>query len=164
MEIDSDTISWIWFIAGVVLIVSEFFLPGIVAVFMGIGAVIVAVLRWFGIIESFSASFGVWLLSSTLLVISLRRLVQRMFPSESTYKSEDDNVNAFDSTVTVIETVYEDNSKGRIRFQGTSWPATSLQGTIEKGEKAKIVSKNNIGWIIRQYDIDEEQIKAEINE
>jgi len=156
MDIDPDIITWIWFGAGIALMVSEFFLPGMISVFLGLGAIVVAGGRWLGLIESFSLSFAVFLLSSTLFVVFLRRLAVRFFPAETSYKSEDDTINAVGKIVTVVTTVKENDKNGRIRYQGTTWPASSVCGTIEPGQKARLISKDNIGWIIEAFSEDEE--------
>ena len=39
-----ETMTWLWLLAGILLVVSELFLPGLVAVFLGLGAMLVALL------------------------------------------------------------------------------------------------------------------------
>jgi len=41
----------IWFIAGLVLILLEFVVPGVILVFFGAGAWVVALGMWLGVIE-----------------------------------------------------------------------------------------------------------------
>ena len=46
-----DTLTWIWLIGGFVLIGLELFLPGLISAFFGIAAILVALLRWTGLIS-----------------------------------------------------------------------------------------------------------------
>ena len=46
-----DTITWRWLVGGIILLASELFLPGLVAMFLGLSAMVVALLRWLGVID-----------------------------------------------------------------------------------------------------------------
>jgi membrane protein implicated in regulation of membrane protease activity len=52
-----DTITWLWLLGGIILLASELLLPGLVAMFLGLGALVVALLRWLGLIDSLAYSF-----------------------------------------------------------------------------------------------------------
>lgn len=148
MEIDSNTITWIWFVAGILIMLSEIFAPGLVVIFLGAAAIVVAIGRWAGLIESTTASFGVWIVTSLLLVVSLRRMLTKYFPSDTSYQSAEEDSDAFGTVVEVVETVSPDHDRGRIRYQGTTWPAMSQEGTIPSGKKAKLICRNNLAWIV----------------
>lgn len=157
---DPNTITWIWFIVGILLLGSEFLISGFVIIFFGGGAIAVAVARWLGLIESWASSTAVWLISSLLLVVALRKTIRKFLPAETSYQAVEEDIDAYGTVVEVIKTVYDDNDEGRIRYQGTSWPSICEEGTIPAGKKAKLLARNNLAWIVEPYtEIDELDIE-----
>jgi hypothetical protein len=151
MSFDVSTlITLAWLLGGVALVVSEVFLPGLIAVFLGVAALLVAGLRGLGLVESMVASTGLWLLGSGFLVLGLRSTLRRYFPAESHRDNVNEELSAFGSIVEVIEACDDENLLGRIRFQGTTWPVRSLDGRIEAGARARVVcrDKQGLGWVI----------------
>ncbi|MCZ6645860.1 MAG: NfeD family protein, partial [SAR324 cluster bacterium] len=121
-----DTITWIWLGAGVLLMFTELLVPGLVVVFLGLGAVLVAFGRWLHLLEGIVPSFTAWFVISLALLIGLRQLLARFLPAETTYQSPDEDINAQGSLVDVVEAVADRNNDGRIHYLGTTWPATCL--------------------------------------
>ena len=147
-----ETITWLWFAAGIVLILAEFILPGLVVVFLGIGAVLVGLARWFHWVEGVFTSLTAWFILSLALIIFLRQIFARFVPAETSYRSTDEDLDAQGSLVEVLVPVVEENSQGRIRFQGSSWPATCFEGTIPLGGKARLLYRENLVWIVERVD------------
>ncbi len=152
--LDSNIITWIWLACGILLILSEILIPSAVAIFFGFSALIVALVRWIGLFKSLTASFEVWIITSLVLVITLRRVVKRLFPADSSFQPIEDDSDAYGTIVSVIEPVNDHNNNGRIRYQGTSWPAMTNEGSIPAGKKAKLLCRNNIAWIVEPYAFD----------
>ncbi len=145
--LDADLITLIWLIAGIVMMVGEVFVPGLVVVFLGAAAVVVSGLRWIGL-ESVPLSFLLWGMLSTALVLATRSVANRLIKSESHRASVDEDVGALGTEVEVIITCSEEPGAGRIRYQGTSWPAMTVEGTIEAGSKARLLFRNNLAWVV----------------
>ncbi len=145
-------ITLVWFWVGVVLIVCEFFLPGLVVIFLGLAATSVAALRWFGLLESHPGSFTAWFFLSVAYLLLLRQLVTRFFPGEAGREVTDEDAVNLGREVEVIESVSDANMKGRIRFSGSSWPARSLNGDIPAGSRARILTRENIGYIVEKIE------------
>jgi inner membrane protein len=146
----SDLVTWLWLIAGIVLIATELFIPGLVVCFLGFGAVIVAILRWFGLFTGFAQSFIVWLVTSIALLIALRSFLLKWVPSESTYTATDEDFDAVGSIVEVVQEV-SDSKQGRIRYAGTTWPAITRHGILLAGTKAKLLYRDNLVWVIEPH-------------
>jgi inner membrane protein len=144
----SDTITWTFLIAGILLIGTELFLPGLVVCFLGAAAIIVAGLRWIGLIPGLTESLTVWFITSIVLLLGLRHFVLRWIPSDSTYELTDEDVSAVGSIVEVVQTVSDSNQQGRIRYAGTTWPAVTRQGTLLPGQKAKLLYRDNLVWVV----------------
>ena len=143
-----ELITWIWLLGGLFLMLIELFLPGLVVVFLGAAAVLVAGLRWSGIVEDLPASLGVWMALSVLLVLTIRKAARRWLPSESHRDLADEDADAFGEPVEVIEECSADAPTGRIRYQGTTWPAMTIEGRLLAGQKARLVYRDNIAWIV----------------
>lgn len=145
---DFETISWVWLGAGVLLGLTEFVVPGLIAVFLGLGAGLVAAGRWVGWIEGEMTSFTAWFILSLLLTIGFRGLAGRLLPAEKSFDEPEDDLQIQGSVVKVIRPVGETDSGGRVRFRGSSWPATSLGGPLKKGQEARLVYRENLVWMV----------------
>ena len=93
---DIDTTVWIWIVAGAVLMLSETVLPGGVVVFVGAAAVLVGSAQFLGWLEGPFESFTVFFVLSIVLLLSLRGLVGRFFPGDTSYQSPDEDAEAAD--------------------------------------------------------------------
>ena len=130
----------------------ETVLPGGVAFFLGLSGVLVAALRFLGFLGDPVTAVTVWLLGSLGLVVAIRPIFMKYFEGDSSFTSADEDLNSMDEVVQVEEPVNEYDSSGRIRYQGASWNARTLEGTIPKGAKAVIKYRDNVTWIVEPYD------------
>lgn len=151
MELVSDYFLWGWLFFGIILIFSELLLPGLIAIFLGIAALAIFSLLWVGVIESPATAFTWWFILSLFLLFFLRSLFQKLFPGDETYTPINKYTDAFGEVVDVIETVTNQNENGRIRFHGSTWSATCEEEKIEKGQKAVILTRKEMVWIIKPY-------------
>lgn len=141
-----------WILSGIILIFFEFILPGMVSVFLGGAAIIVGFMIHFHLVHGAVQSFGVWFGLSIFLILSVRQVAAKFFLSDSEYKYTEEDVAAIGQIVEVSDTIHSADSQGRIRFQGTDWPARTLQGTIRKGARAVIKYRDNISWVVEVVD------------
>jgi inner membrane protein len=149
---DPEIITYIWFAIGLLLCAAEFLLPGLVVVFMGLASIAVGILRWVGLVEGLPESFFTWMITSVLMVLVFRKAAMKWFPAESQDDRFNEDADAFGKLVDVIDEIHEGHNRGRIRFQGTSWPATCVNGSIPAGQKARIVYRNNLDWVVEAAD------------
>lgn len=150
MTLDDAWLTWIWLIAGLLLMGAEFFVPGFVVVFLGFSAVVVSMLRFLGLVDGLTASFLIWIALSVVSVLVLRSGLRKWFPPEEHRGDTDEDMAAFGALVEVVEACPEQGeaAPGRIRFQGSTWPAWSTQGTIPEGAQAKLVYRQDLSWVI----------------
>lgn len=146
-----ETITLIWLIAGIGLLVSELFLPGLITGFFGIGAILVAGLRWLGIISGVSQSLIAWLGISFVLLVTLRQIALKWFPSQRSFEITDEDVAAVGTVVDVVQEIHPSGSDGRIRFGGTTWPAVSKEGVLVPGTQAKLLYRDNLVWVVEPW-------------
>jgi len=142
---------WIWLIVGGVLMVAELVIPGLITVFLGIAGVIIALGYKLGLLSEIIPGIIIWFILSLFLVFVLRELIQKWMPGESRHKEINEDTDAFGSIVEVIEDIRIEDSNGRIKFRGTTWQATTSAPLIEKGSKAKIITRDNLVWIVEPY-------------
>lgn len=152
---DADLITWIFLGGGALLMLLELVLPGGVAFFLGFSGLAVGVLRLFGLIAGPGLSVAVWLILSVVLTIAIRPFIKKYFKPESYTKYADEDYEAMDQIVEVVEDVTDLDNSGTIRFDGTIWRARSIDGTIKAGEKVKIRFRENTTWIVEAEGVKE---------
>jgi len=143
----------IWWIIGLVLVLAEFLLPGLVVVFLGLGAFLVAALAHFGIIKGLVPELVTWLVSSLFFLFTLRFVVIMYYPSDT----KKQNVNEDDEVigqVTILLEGISGSKKGRIRHSDSTWPVVSENGEdINAGEKVEIIGRDNLTWIVKKHNL-----------
>ncbi len=145
-----ETMFKFWLIFGAVLIFAEFFLPGLISVFIGLGAFSVAGLLYLNYIDSVPAQLMAWFISSTIYFFSLRLLVIRFYLSDTEKQNINEEQAMIGKVVEVVQRISGHNS-GRIRHGESTWTALN-QGDdeIKEGEKVMIVGQDNISWIVKK--------------
>lgn len=143
-----EFLSWFWWILGGTLIVLEFLLPGLVSVFVGLGALTTGVLYHYGIIDSILLQALSWMIISLIYCFTLRLLVIKIYPTDTEIQNVDEDQDVIGSTVMVVEEIPK-GGEGRVLQGDSTWPAKSESGEfIDEGEKVKIVRRDNITWIV----------------
>ena len=140
----------LWLGSGIFLMAIEFLVPGLVLVFVGLGALTVALGMHLGYIDEIVQQFITFFISSIIYLLTLRFLVLRFVPSVTRKENIDEDEEVIGS---IVELVADINSGefGRVEHSGSSWQAR-VEGdqTILKGEQAKIIGRDNITWIVQK--------------
>lgn len=141
----------IWFLLGLGLIVSEFFVPGVILVFFGLAAWIVALLAFLGLISSVTLQLIVFAAASLLLTSWLRRVCmpllhgdQPRLPGGSDHQDE-----FAGKSVTVLTAFGGPGALGKVEFKGAEWKARS-EDELNPGDSAEIVSVDGITLNVRR--------------
>ncbi len=149
---DGEIITWVFVIGGILLMVLETLVPGGVTFLLGFSGLAVGILRYFGFLQDpFSATLT-WLLSSMALTILIRPFLKRYFPGETFSKFADEDYEAMDQIVDVVEPINDMDNSGRIRYQGISWQARTLEGEVPAGAQVRIKYRDNTTWIVEPGD------------
>ena len=143
LGIDPALARWIWIGLGVALIAFEFAIPGLVAVFFGVGAILTGLLVALGVLDSPPAQVLFWVVSSGVAFFTLREQVRRWFPAFERYKPPTGEDDLIGKEVEVIEAITE-AEPGRVRFQGSSWKAICRSGPVAAGLRVKITGRDNL--------------------
>lgn len=137
-----------WLVFGVVLMLLELVIPGLVMVFLGLAAALVALGLGLGLIEGFMEAMVAWFVSSLGLILALRELALKLAPTGEGYVADlNQPAELYGKVVTVIDEVSHDEG-GRIAFEGTSWPAIAEGTPIPKGAKARILGRIEMTYIV----------------
>jgi inner membrane protein len=141
---------YFWISFGAVLIIAETLLPGLVSVFIGLGALTVAALLHFHYIDDLSSQLVAWFASSTFYIFSLRLLIIKYYPSDTQKQDIDEDAAMVGLVVEVVEEISKEKT-GRIRQGETTWTAiTHDDHKINVGEKVRILSRDNISWVVEK--------------
>lgn len=134
-------------VLGVLLMVLELVFPGGIAFSVGLSTIIVGLLYQFSLVSNPMNIFLLWCSLSVVAGAVGVYVVKKLFGSGVALKEYyDEDVDAYGKYAVVTETINE--KRGRISFQGTGWKAVSMNGAIKKGERVKIVGRDNITWIV----------------
>ena len=140
----------IWLGSGIFLMAIEFLVPGLVMVFVGLGALTVALGMQLGYIDGILQQFTTFFISSIIYLLTLRFLVLRFVPSVTRKENIDEDEEVIGS---IVELVADINSGefGRVEHSGSTWQARAEgDQTILKGEQVKIIGRDNITWIVKK--------------
>ncbi len=142
----------IWGTTGLFLMLAELIIPGGIVVFLGLSAILVSASLQLGLIDNLMQAFTLFFVSSIVLLLAFRNVGQKMVGGDSTIENTDENLDVYGHQVKVIETIGPGTKQGRIEFQGTEWTALGDGGEIKAGQKAKIICRENISYVVEKAD------------
>jgi membrane protein implicated in regulation of membrane protease activity len=138
---------------GTVLVVAEFAVPGIVLVFFGISAWLVAGLA--ALLAPVRArvplQVGLWVALSLVLLFTLRSWLQGMLRG---FTAQQDDLTkrpreAIGARVEVVEPIDEKTRMGRVRWKGSLWRARADE-PIAAGTIVEIVEQDNVTLTVKR--------------
>lgn len=148
MDLSSQNIALYWAVFGILLIIAEAFIPGLVSVFLGMAALVVALGIWVGVLEGAVTILTSWFVVSLILLVTIRNIFARWLPADTEVGEIDEDREALGKTVRVLKKITPDNSEGRIEYRGTSWLAKSRHKVFYPGQNVKLVAREGSVWIV----------------
>lgn len=140
----------IWLLASILLVFSEFMIPGLVIAFFGGGALITAFTTWLGLTAILELQLLVFILSSILLLVLLRTYVKKIFLGELHQNGKTQNFNIeIGKIVPVVEMIEPGEVGGKVRYQGALWSAMAEE-KIPPGESVRIKGCDNLTLIVEK--------------
>ena len=124
MPLDPQTL---WLLAGVLLILAEFFAPGVIIVFFGIGAVATAFTTWAGWTTGIGSQSAVFALVSVCSLFGLRRYIRRWFVGDSTDVNGGSDEDFVGREARVVADLPGRGGDGQVEIKGARWKARSEQ-------------------------------------
>ncbi len=133
---------FIWILVGLLLVMLEFVMPGLVVFFFGVGAIVTGVTCIFTDIL-LNTQLLIFIATSIGSLILLRRVIKDIFlgnalddPDQALIK---ENIGKM---VTALEDI-EAGEMGKVEFHGTHWSAQS-QESVSKGQTLVIIAQEGI--------------------
>ena len=141
--------NWIWLIAGTVLILAEFIIPGFVICFFGGAAFIVGGLKWIFPGLSLVWQLLIFALGGILLLVSCRRFMPGVFRGAETIPAVDVDADGVAGEICVCVAPIEPGVPGKVEFRGTLWNAAADE-TVAAGSNCVVISRNNLTLKVRK--------------
>ncbi|MCP4255979.1 MAG: NfeD family protein [Planctomycetes bacterium] len=133
----------IWFLVGLVLLIMEFVLPGLIIAFFGVGAWIVAFICCFTDI-GINTQLIIFIISSVLSLLLLRKWLKGVFLGHTGSKQNlKEKLDEFIGQKAVVKEKIMPKSGGKVEFHGTNWLAQADE-EIAEGAMVQIIGKDNI--------------------
>lgn len=138
----------LWFAAGILLVLAELFIPGLVVVFFGFGAILTGFVTWLWSDMTVTWQIIVFIAGSIGSLLLLRRYFKTVFFGKSLEEGDTRNFNLeVGKIVKVVSDIYPDSGQGRVRYQGAEWNATADQA-IPAGTSVRITGQDNLTLIV----------------
>lgn len=139
-----------WLVFGSILMLLELLLPGLVVVFVGLGAITVSVALKLGYVDQLTSQITLWFISSLVYVFTLRMAVLRFYPTDVEKTVIDDDQEAI-GVLCKVERAFGPGQSGRVYYSESTWGArlaSDDQCSVEKGDTVRIIGRDNITWIV----------------
>jgi membrane protein implicated in regulation of membrane protease activity len=145
----------VWFIAGIVMMLLEFLIPGFVIFFFGVGAILTALFTWSGAIESTSLQFIVFIVTSILSLVLLRNKGRKYFRGNVSEAEEEGMLSddIIGEKVIVSEEINPAKLTGKVELHGTMWNAVS-DNVIAAGELVEITGRKDLSLNVKKIAAD----------
>lgn len=143
------TVALIWIIVGVALVLSELLLTSVIAVFLGIGAIVTGLLVHWGFIEQSATQFAVFGIVSLALLVLARGRFKRWFMGYTA--NEDESKPNFQRDIGARVKVIRDfnHGAGRVVLNGVQWDAFS-EDDLKAGDTAWVIANEGIQLTVAQ--------------
>ena len=140
---------FIWFVIGLLLLLAELMIPGLIIFFFGVGAWAVALILLFFDI-SVNMQLLIFLVVSIVLLFLLREKFNAMFQGFVKEK-QPKHVNLDDLSGGTAKTLsaLEPGKEGEVEYHGTVWKARSDE-KIDAGEEVKVIRVDNLTLYVTQ--------------
>lgn len=139
--------SAMWIVAGLLLILSEFIVPGFIIFFFGVGALFTGFLLFLFDGMPIYLQLVNFAVSSVILLLVLRRLFPGIFGGKERNNAlPPDDEEYAGKMAEVLEPIVADIG-GKVSFQGTEWHAVSANAH-QKGDHVRIIRRENITLVV----------------
>ena len=143
---------FIWAMVGLILLLMEFMLPGLIIFFFGIGAWIVAATCFFIDDISVNTQLVIFIVSSVVLLLALRKWLRSVFVGHTYSKqagTQDIN-DLIGQKVTVTKRIAPPQA-GAVELHGVKWNATA-ETVIEADQLVEITGQDNLTLTVKSLE------------
>jgi len=134
---------WIWLLIGILLILSEFLMPGLLIIFFGFGACVVGIICFFADI-SINTQLIIFISTSVVSLLLLRKYLKNIFVGHVTDKQDaGENLAEYIGKKVIVKKTIDPDLGGKVEFHGTDWQARA-ETEIPEGTVVEIIGKDNL--------------------
>ena len=140
----------VWFIVGILLMIGEVMLPGLVVIFFGLGAIVTAICcMMFDL--SINVQLVIFIVASVISLVLLRSFLKKIFLGKEAVQGADLPAGLVDYVGQKCKVTSRIDSElgGKVYLNGTEWKAASDK-IIEEGEVVEVVGQDSITLIVRE--------------
>lgn len=138
----------LWFLAGLMLVLLEFAAPGVIIVFLGLGAWAASLTAWLGWTPTLAGQTGVFAAASVVFLLGLRNLCKDWFMGLSKNGDAREADDEFLNKEARVLTAITPEAPGKVEFKGAHWNARGL-GALNPGDFAVIVGREGLQLVVR---------------
>lgn len=133
-----------WIIFGLILVIAEFALSGLVTIFLGLAALLVGALVYLGLLDSLVWEITLFAtFSLVLLAVARRYLRDRLFGRETRGATSEDSAGLVGARA-IVDGAFTDGI-GAVRFRGARWQAQS-DHPLRDGQMVRIIRHDGL-WL-----------------
>ena len=136
-----------WLYAGIALIVLEVMTPGLVSIFFGLAALVLALITWLVPGISQLAQWLMFSVFSILFIALLRKTLKKTFSGTS--EVTDDMFDSFSGKRATVVEFISPTHPGRVEFNGSNWTAEAEE-EFDIGMLVRIKSKKNLTLFVEK--------------
>ena len=138
----------VWVIAGLLLVLFEFAVPGFIIFFFGVGALLVALLQWL-VPAPLAWQLIAWAALSAALLFGCRHYLPQVFRGTSAKKpvDADERFAEGEESAVVVEGAPA-GASGKVEFQGSLWQAR-FETEHAAGDRVAVIRRENLTLFIR---------------
>ncbi len=138
---------WFWMILGALLILSEFFLTGVIAMFFGIGALLVGLATAVGLLSEPPEQIVLFALLSLGSLLFARERIKVWFRGNVTdeWSGDKDLISARGQRGSAVSDFRD--GLGKVRLSGTDWKAES-DDSIVSGDTVWVIGHRGITLLV----------------
>lgn len=133
-----------WIIAGLVLVIGEFVISGLVVIFFGVAALIVGSLKFLGLLDDTTWELTLFAVISLMSLIFVRRFLNdKLMGQERESEGNEDSAGLIGQRATVAEPF--NNGTGTVNYRGARWQAQSNH-PLDAGQMVRITQHDGL-WL-----------------
>lgn len=131
-----------WIIAGLLLVIAEFMVSGLVVIFFGVAALVVGSAKYLGLINDLTWELTLFAVISVLLLVFVRRyLREQIMGRETDAEGPEDNAGLIGQRATVDAPFSK--GFGSVSYRGARWQAQSSH-SLESGDTVRITAHDGL--------------------
>lgn len=145
-----EVVPIIWTVAGILLIIAEFAVGGMVVFFCGVSALIVGIAMFAGLNTGGGLPYATFAVLTILQIVFLRRYCKSWFkgdevPDKVQAGELEEYVGRF---ATVVSGFEDGSSQGKVEFKGAQWSATAT-GPVKVGDRVEIIDRDSLHLTVK---------------